>query len=221
MTGIERLREWAKELREVARAYRDREIDYVPLDVEACQCKNAARLDDIADQIEREIEEAVADEVADTLSAYEMNTNARWHSAVEEGAKSDCKAEYELISRYWLPRPRFKDGEPVQFGDKYEAYGHVRTVERITFFKDRWIVSEGFDNSNVSGGPLKRPEPPDSWERIEADAKKDPCVYFGYAGKPCCDGDVCPAYDTENMDECDKCKVVDLVRRCKALAGVD
>lgn len=56
MTGIEMLREWANELRDVARAHHDGEIDYVPIDVEACQRKNAARLDAIADQIEREAE---------------------------------------------------------------------------------------------------------------------------------------------------------------------
>ena len=110
-----------------------------------------------------------------------------------------CNAIADQIERETLPRPRFEDGEPVQFGDKYEAYGHVRMVERITFFKDRWIVSERFDNSNVSDGPLKRPEPPDSWEQVEIDVNRG----SGF----------------EHMDKSEA--AAEVLRRCKALAGVD
>jgi hypothetical protein len=189
----------------------------------------------------------------------------------------------DQIERETLPRPRFEDGEPVQFGDKYvDKYGNVATADTVvvsnhgftlynrgsaTHFKltesvkrpvAKVLDADGVEikvgdevwSTNDSGlvchpfsfivteveehlvhgdgiGVLpcqvthKRVEPSDSWERIEADAKKDPCDYFGYAGKPCRDGDVCPAYVTENGYECDKCKVIDLVRRCKALAGVE
>lgn len=129
----------------------------------------------------------------------------------------------DQIERETLPRPRFEDGEPVQFGDKYEAYGHVRTVEKIAFFKDRWIVSERFDNSNVSGGQLKRPEPPDTWEKLAADIERcdgSPCDYFERleeaGGTPCCG---CKAYGSET--DCIVQVMIDLVRRCKALAEVE
>ena len=58
---------------------------------------------------------------------------------------------------------------------------------------------------------------PDSWERLEKDAAKDPCVYFG-----CGDDSIynkctsCPAYG----DDCGPAMAQDVVRRAKALAGV-
>ena len=232
MTGIEMLREWANKLREAACAYRDGEIDYVPIDMEARQRKNAARLDAIADQIEREIEEAVADEVADTLSAYEMNTNARWYSAVEDGAESDCKAEYEMISRYWLPRPRFDDGEPVQFGDEFycgnsqTTVGDTWNVKRMTFYSNgNTIVADNRFSSTMLAPceRLRRPEPPDTWERLTVDIEDcdgSACRYFGMneeEGRAPCSG--CKAYNDET--DCTVQVMLDLVRRAKKLAGVE
>lgn len=56
---------------------------------------------------------------------------------------------------------------------------------------------------------------PDSWERLEKDAAKDPCAYFGYG-----DGSIynkcpsCPAYG----DDCGPAMAQDVFRRAKALA---
>lgn len=49
---------------------------------------------------------------------------------------SDCRAKTfnrfaEEIEHYYLPRPRFEDGEPVQFGD---AMDWADNVEAITFY---------------------------------------------------------------------------------------
>ena len=59
---------------------------------------------------------------------------------------------------------------------------------------------------------------PDSWERLEEDTMKSSCAYFGFADKPCNDGDGCPA---NKPGDCAKFKAVDIVRRAKALAGVE
>ena len=58
----------------------------------------------------------------------------------------------------------------------------------------------------------------DSWERLEEDTMKGSCAYFGFADKPCSDGDGCPA---NKPGDCAKFKAVDIVRRAKALAGVE
>ena len=58
----------------------------------------------------------------------------------------------------------------------------------------------------------------DSWERLEEDTMKSSCAYFGFASKPCSDGDGCPA---NKPGDCAKFKAVDIVRRAKALAGVE
>ena len=58
----------------------------------------------------------------------------------------------------------------------------------------------------------------DSWERLEEDASKEPCFYFGFEDKPCDDGAGCPA---NKLGNCSKLKAKDLIRRAKALAGVE
>lgn len=59
---------------------------------------------------------------------------------------------------------------------------------------------------------------PDSWERLEEDASKEPCFYFGYEDKLCGDGAGCPA---NKLGNCSKLKASDIIRRAKALAGVE
>ena len=58
---------------------------------------------------------------------------------------------------------------------------------------------------------------PDSWERLEEDAAKDECDYFGFSDTECTEGDGCPACD--DSPDCYRAKIRDLVRRAKALAG--
>ena len=56
-------------------------------------------------------------------------------------------------------------------------------------------------------------ERPDSWERLEEDAGKSPCDYFGFDGDETCGK--CPA----SAKNCEQTMARDLVRRAKALAG--
>lgn len=55
---------------------------------------------------------------------------------------------------------------------------------------------------------------PDSWERLEEDAAKELCEYFGHSDDDDCYD--CPAHNRG----CIQFKSLDLVRRAKALAGV-
>lgn len=52
----------------------------------------------------------------------------------------------------------------------------------------------------------------DTWERLEEDAGKDPCSYFGFDGEETCGK--CPASEKN----CEQTMALDLVRRCRALA---
>ena len=59
----------------------------------------------------------------------------------------------------------------------------------------------------------------DTWERLEEDAKKGSCDYFGCDANGC---HGCPAYDWNTArggNGCGNAKTLDLVRRAKALAG--
>ena len=57
-----------------------------------------------------------------------------------------------------------------------------------------------------------KPEPIDTWERLEEDAAKDPCGYFGFDGEETCGK--CPA----SGKNCEQTMARDIVRRCKELA---
>lgn len=78
----------------------------------------------------------------------------------------------------------------------------------------KWYVefSDGGERRYLTNCTL-----PDSWERLEKDAAKDPCAYFGYGDDSIynkCQS--CPAYG----DDCGPAMAQDVVRRAKALAGV-
>jgi hypothetical protein len=65
----------------------------------------------------------------------------------------------------------------------------------------------------------------DSWEKIEADASASVPCYWGCSGFNC---NKCPAkidgkrpHERFNTRGCDLAQQIDLIRRCKALAGVE
>lgn len=60
---------------------------------------------------------------------------------------------------------------------------------------------------------------PDSWERLEEDARNGLCEYFGMGDEEDCEG--CPAYDDRLSISCNSAMVRDIIRRAKALAGVN
>lgn len=127
----------------------------------------------------------------------------------------------DQIERETLPRPRFEDGELVQFGDEFLGPSGVCAYEAKMFkyYSDGRVVVDGILGADAS--PLKRPESSDSWERIEDDIvnKVNPCVYFGWSGKECGEGVGCPGHGPNT--NCSKVRAQDLVHRCKALAGVE
>lgn len=67
---------------------------------------------------------------------------------------------------------------------------------------------------------------PDSWEKIEADAKKTAYEYWKCCDKLCSrcpavfDGSITPLAHY-GVDDCYKAQACDLVARCKKLAGVE
>lgn len=59
---------------------------------------------------------------------------------------------------------------------------------------------------------------PDSWERLEDDAAKGVCGYFGMDDAPDCKG--CPAYEDRLSCACNITMASDIISRAKAIAGV-
>ena len=120
-----------------------------------------------------------------------------------------CRAEYLTHERPVLGA----DGKPLREGETvYLQDGESFTVD--------FIRSDGnVAVRELSSGMYLRPERltherPDSWERLEEDAKAAVCVYFGVGDRDC-------GRCGLSSWECSYDKARDLVRRAKALAERD
>lgn len=116
--------------------------------------------------------------------------------------------------------PRFEDGELVKVGDEVEYEGETMRVYLATFNADGWALwcsREGIDG-RLSGSyveRVKRPEPADTQEKIDADAGKSFCEYFGHGSGICKEGDVCEAHGSS--EPCRALMIRDLLRRQREL----
>lgn len=111
------------------------------------------------------------------------------------------------------------DGVEIEVGDTvYEPNGQsgiVTAVHPSSRCVD--LRQDGCDAYAMDAKRLTHTRS-DSWEWLEEDASKEPCFYFGFEDKLCSDGAGCPA---NKLGNCSKFKAADIVRRAKALAGVE
>ena len=116
------------------------------------------------------------------------------------------------------------DGKPIHEGDtvyEVEGTGHAYKVVGIRVgdgdpLTPTVVTCDEGDGTSEHFLPSQlthtKPEPIDTWERIEEDAGKDPCDYFGFDGEETCGK--CPA----SGKNCEQTMARDIVRRCRALA---
>ena len=75
----------------------------------------------------------------------------------------EARAIADEIERYYIPRPRFDDGEPVQFSDSVvtKTDGSTEPVTRISFTRKGFYFnsSKGNVKRYEYGEPVKRPSP--------------------------------------------------------------
>lgn len=109
--------------------------------------------------------------------------------------------------------PRFEDGELVQIGDEAEFFdGEIEKVLQVFIGRDGYtLYCETKEEFYGYGTPVKRPEH-DTQEKIDADARKSACEYFGWEHARC---DECPASSVD--DTCDVVMIRDLLRRQREL----
>lgn len=112
----------------------------------------------------------------------------------------------------------------VRIGDLYvDSEGMAHDVKNVKFTS----CVDGYVNDGKSfhyfgkRNRLKRPEPEDTQERIDADAAKEPCEYFGWEERPGChdNGGECPALNA--MGRCRTTMTRDLLRRQRELDAKD
>lgn len=117
-----------------------------------------------------------------------------------------------------IPAPLDANGREVPLDTMELVFdGERRGVLRIAYSVDlgRWVadLAETYEHPLISSCTL-----PDSWERLEEDAAKGLCGYFGMDDAPDCKG--CPAYEDRLSCACNITMSSDIIRRAKALAGV-
>ena len=112
------------------------------------------------------------------------------------------------------------DGRPLREG---ETVWHVKTGREYVVvepsYGDTVVVRlakyDDAEGEQYAPDQLTHERPvADSWERLEDDAGKDPCGYFGFDGEEICGK--CPA----SGKNCEQTMALDIVRRARALAGV-
>ena len=141
-------------------------------------------------------------------------------SGAHIGYRWNGKDDYTTISPSMLKRPRVFDADGVEIRVR-DTVWHVKTGREYVVVEPSYgdTVVVRLATYNDAEGEQYAPdqlthERPDSWERLEEDAGKDCCVYYGKVPWTSCDG--CPAFGVE---DCNSTMARDLVRRAKKLAG--
>ena len=130
--------------------------------------------------------------------------------------------DYRSVKR---PAPEVldADGVPIHVGDKVWhdsgcASGVVTSIDAGSLMHTTRYVDERGTEFRDAARNLTHARP-DSWERLEEDAVKEACDYFGFKDIVCDVGKECPAY--KHGVECDMSKTFDIIRRAKKLAVVE
>lgn len=141
--------------------------------------------------------------------------------------KYDCRelrAIADRIDREMVELPKDADGELIHIGDVvYGNAGVAWTVASLRLFNSGWKVDVDEFPFFYKPGDLthEKPEPDDSWEKLEEDAA---CwTECDYAQAP---------RDEHGLVKCDECRfqksnsckramILDMIARAKKLAGIE
>ena len=146
----------------------------------------------------------------------------------EENAGLRAKLEAFIQSDdSYMMLPLDADGVPIRIGDEVvDVCGeHVFVVDGYCKFptseKMGFMVEGGRGVYEPSAYQHKKPEPPDSWEKLEEDMiRGTSCLYFGCVESQvtCCD---CPHGSEQTGTPCWKNERIDILKRAKKLAGIE
>lgn len=144
-----------------------------------------------------------------------------------EWSESELHVLMDTLDRRLMPEgyewPRYDASEPARIGGAIaDELGHGHVVTSVELHEDgaalHWNPAEPEECVWVGHGePVRRPtkpEPPDSWERIEEDARLKPLGYV----------DRVLGWDmrkSHSENQARSAMTHDLVRRCKALAEME
>lgn len=150
----------------------------------------------------------------------------------EENAGLKAKLEAFIQSDdSYMRLPLDADGEPIHIGDVLYSRGNECRVVSITVKAGEACVGahtdEGVFLPSVNPKYLSRknleplePEPDDSWEKLEEDAKQRICSYFGI-DKENTSCEDCPYGSSQTGRLCWRNASLDMIARAKKLAGIE
>lgn len=152
--------------------------------------------------------------------------NGKTHHVTEVDAVSKRFRSMEQVDgSHWLDPTCFThkrpvldaDGVPLREGDTVWhhsgfAYGVVTSIDAGSLMGTVRYVNGGVEFRDAAKDLTHTR--PDSWERLEEDASKETCEYFGSKH---CDCSTCKRLE-RSVKDCGTAKSHDLVRRAKALA---
>ena len=171
--------------------------------------------DELADEIQAEVDEKYMPRVG---AAYQMLADPKLDDDAVNSAYEILKEYGTLdayIDKFYLPRPLFEDGEPVQFGDEFIGdTGTKWKVQTISVFDTGTVMigDGGWRIRLESGDRLKRPPDPDSQEKIDEDYRNETNSLITDSGRGCMTRERALKY-VERFDE--------LMARQRKLDGVE
>lgn len=184
-------------------------------------------------ELERRAAGCASSMLKSDASAYELQRAVLDQCKAFGVDVSECDTAFDMLhdmnetlSKRLMPEgmewPRFEDGEPVRIGDEFMGKdGKTYTVKQVQLIGKFYALYDFCDAKPQFvasyGERVKRPAPEDSWERLEKDAGKETCEYFGSNH---CDCSTCKRLE-RSVKDCGTAKARDIVRRAKALAGSD
>lgn len=133
----------------------------------------------------------------------------------------------------YMKLPLDADGVPIHLGDTVWYIGvdvdiekdcpmEVNGFVRVPFVLETFIETVECPRKAIAPESLthKRLEPPDSWEKLENDAKKTSC---GYASAPRDENGltICEGCRFQKTESCSQEMTLDVLKRAKKLAGVE
>lgn len=142
--------------------------------------------------------------------------NARLRERLNRGENHDACMKLPLDA----------DGEPIRIGDKMDIDGDAMTVLGYRLYNGTLllVVKKGESNLTYTPKPSRirhfKHVQPDSWEKLEEDAKQRVCSYFGIDPENASCED-CPYGSSQTGRLCWRNASLDMIARAKKLAGIE
>lgn len=154
--------------------------------------------------------------------------------AENEQLEAEIERLKDEISGDYMRLPLDADGVPIRLGDEVWYVGidaeitkddPLKVVGLVSVFNavGTYIMTRDYPDKAIAPHLLthKPPEPSDSWEKLEEDALKGPCTYFGMIEERRVGCENCPHSIQTTGRICRDNMQTELIERAKRLAGIE